>query len=847
MKNFYFLLVAMFCINHANAQYVFFPDSNLKNKLLALNVDLNGNNEIDFFEAENLSVLNLRDSNIHLTEGLQYFTGLSILDIGHNPITSFPELSQMQQLTNLTIATTNLSSLTVQNLPNLQWITCTNTPSLLTLTIQNLPNLTTLWCGGNSLTSVSLNNLPAIQDISISQNRLTTLSINSLTSLESVNCQANQLTDLYVSSLVNLRYFRCAGNQIPNLNVAPLTNLEVLNCASNLLTSLNVSTLHNLISLSCGYNQLPTLNLNGLTTITDLRCSDNLLTDLNVSQLRLRYLECDNNQLTTLDVTEQVNLNGINCSDNLLQTLDLTHSPILGTVDCAGNQLRTLFLKNGSNEDIYMLNNPNLQYICADESQINSIQTQLNELSYANCHVNSFCSFTPGGTYYDIQGAVIEDADNNGCDPVDSPFSNFKFGITNGTETGNLITNATGHYKIPVSEGSYILTPEFENPSYFNTTPPSLSVTFPNPANPVLQDFCVTANGTHHDLEVVLIPMYNLRPGVPVSYKLIYKNKGTTTQSGQVGLVFNDNVLDFFSAFPAVSGQATHTLSWNFTNLKPLEVKEISIIFQVNTPTENPAVNAGDILHYEAVISSAAIDEMPEDNLFSFDDTAVNSLDPNDKTCLEGATIAPEMAGKYVHYKIRFENTGTANAENVVVKDMIDTAKFDLSSLVPLHGSHAFVTKIVNGGKVEFIFENIDLPFDDANNDGYVVFKIKTKPDLVVGDSFSNTANIYFDYNFPIATNTATTTIAILKADDFGFSDDFTLYPNPAGNVLNIRSKKQANISDVSVYNILGQLILASANFSQSETLDVSSLKPGSYVICVNSDKGTSTAKFLKK
>ena len=72
-------------------------------------------------------------------------------------------------------------------------------------------------------------------------------------------------------------------------------------------------------------------------------------------------------------------------------------------------------------------------------------------------------------------------------------------------------------------------------------------------------------------------------------------------------------------------------------------------------------------------------------------------------------------------------------------------------------------------------------------------------------------------------------------------------YPNPTGNVLNICSKKQPNISDISVYNILGQLVLASANFNQSETLDVSSLKPGSYVIRVNSDKGTSTAKFLKK
>jgi hypothetical protein len=35
---------------------------------------------------------------------------------------------------------------------------------------------------------------------------------------------------------------------------------------------------------------------------------------------------------------------------------------------------------------------------------------------------------------------------------------------------------------------------------------------------------------------------------------------------------------------------------------------------------------------------------------------------------------------------------------------------------------------------VEFIFQGIQLPFDDANNDGYVVFKIKSKNTLAIGD-----------------------------------------------------------------------------------------------------------------
>lgn len=62
-------------------------------------------------------------------------------------------------------------------------------------------------------------------------------------------------------------------------------------------------------------------------------------------------------------------------------------------------------------------------------------------------------------------------------------------------------------------------------------------------------------------------------------------------------------------------------------------------------------------------------------------------------------------------------------------------------------------------------------------------FKIKTLPTLVVGDSFENTANIFFDYNFPIVTNKATSTFKTLGTPDFDFDRYFTVYPNPTKSV----------------------------------------------------------------
>ncbi len=176
---------------------------------------------------------------------------------------------------------------------------------------------------------------------------------------------------------------------------------------------------------------------------------------------------------------------------------------------------------------------------------------------------------------------------------------------------------------------------------------------------------------------------------------------------------------------------------------------------------------------------------------------------------------------------------------------MIDTAKFDLSSLVPLSGSAAYTTRITTTNQVEFIFQNINLPFAAGTNTGYVAFKIKTLPTLVVGDTFSNSANIYFDYNFPIVTNTATTTIAALGTQDFDFGSVFTLSPVPAKNSLTITTKQDVMISSVSIYNTLGQLVQVITN--PSTTIDVSGLQSGSYFVRISSDKGSATGKFIKE
>lgn len=667
-------------------------------------------------------------------------------------------------------------------------------------------------------------------------NNITDLTgIEYFTNLRALNCADNALTALDVSALTNMTNFRCDRNDISDLNISGLTNIRNFWYGGNQLPNVDASLNTQIVELGCDSNQITNLDVSAFPYLSFLVCNYNLITSLDLQYVNnLKSLFCDNNLLTELDLSKMQNFSSLHANNNPLEMLNMKFGKLLSYQDL-------------TNDNSNLTDCPNLKYVCVDDYNITSFQNKLNSYNYTNCNLNTYCSFVPGGIYYTLQGQAKFDIHDNGCDSGDSIFSSLKFSITTEASSESFIGNITGNYQVPLQNGNYVIVPKLENPEYFGISPVSVNIRLPVDQNQLSQNFCITPKSPHQDLEVIIIPVTLAQPGFDAVYKIVYKNKGNTTISGEINFDFMSDLMDFVSASPTGNVLSSDVIQFDYEQLQPFEMREIFITFNLNSPMETPSVVAGTVLAFSASIYPTANDEYVWDNYFKLQQSAVNSLDPNDKTCLEGSTVTPEMIGKDVHYLIRFENNGTANARNVVVKDIIDMEKFDLESLIPLESSHPFITKKSGTNVLEFIFENINLPFDNANNDGYVVFKIKTKPNLTVGDTFSNSADIYFDYNFPIVTNTATTTVTALAIKDFDFADFFTLHPNPAGNVLNIEARKQTTISSVSIYNTLGQLVSVHTNLSQSKTIDVSNLKSGSYFLKVNSDKGTSTAKFFKK
>jgi uncharacterized repeat protein (TIGR01451 family) len=659
---------------------------------------------------------------------------------------------------------------------------------------------------------------------------LTTLEVNDLINLDTLYCGSNQLTALNVNALNGLMFFYCGNNQLTSLDVLPLTNLWSLHCSNNQLTSLDVSTLTILQDLNCGYNQLSEI---------DISNSPNL-----------RALTCSQNQITSLDLSGATNLMGLYCDLNQLTTLDVSNSNQLSDLYCNDNLLTTLFMKNGSNETVLNFsNNPALTYICTDGAQVASVQTQLNGLAMTSTVCNSYCTFTPGGPHNTVVGTTIFDGNNNGCNINDPLHPNIRIDISDGTTTGSAFTNSNGICTFYTGAGDYTIFPNIENASAFNISPASANINFPaNDNSTNSQSFCLSANGIHPDVEVVVTPIGPARPGFDATYKIVYKNKGNQVLAGNIQMVFDDAKIDFLSALPIVASQAGSNLNWIYNGLLPFESRSIELLFNVNSPVETPAVNNGDILDFAMSITPVSGDEFPADNQFNLSQTVVGPFDPNAKTCLEGNVVAPSEIGGYLHYNIDFENLGSAAAENVIVKDIIDATMFDISTLQVLYSSHA-MRAVIYGNTVEFVFENINLApaagDPPVGGHGNVLFKIKTMPTLVAGDEVANTANIFFDYNAPIETNESRTEFVTLRVPENNIDQSIIMYPNPATNIVNIDCS--STIKTIELYDIQGRILHVIMADSNSMKIDISDKSTGIYFVRVTSENGAKVQKLIKE
>ena len=866
MKTFYFTLVLLFtCV--IQAQTINFTDIELKNKLLEANpseiiakdidgnyvaIDTNTDNEIDVTEALAIYQLDVKSSNITDLSGLENFTNLTRLEINLNEISVF-DGTAFTNLEYLNFSNNLLTSVDVTGLVSLQIFWAYGNPfnTIDLSTLSSLEFLNIDYC--DNLTSLDVSNLTNLTDLSCSSNdTMTSLNLSGCTALEDLNCQYGALTSLDLSGLSNLSTMFAENNNISTIDVTGAVSLGNLNIAFNQITTLTVQDLPVLQSISATGNMISNFDIQNCPLFFTLTMGDNQLTTLDLSNVpNTTIADVSNNSINNLILADNNELVQIGLSNNLLTEINLNSCVNLnwGSFDNNPN-LESILLKNGSIESLFNINInnlPNLQYVCADEEQLNDVQNWLSNNGYGNININTYCSFNPGGEFFEIQGQSQFDFDNDGCSITDAMVPFMTYTISDGSNDGIAIADSTGVYRIPVQVGSYTVTPISIDPALFDVIPSNFVVDFPQEASPFEQDICIVPNSVVNDLETILIPLTPARPGFDSDYQLMVKNVGNQVLSGNANLSYPASLVTFLESDVPFESSDIDSFTWNFNDLSPFQSFTVNMTFNVNPPTDPDfPVNIDDVLTYIATANPITDDFTPDNNVFSLDQIVVGSFDPNDILCLQGENILLDDVGNYVHYRIRFENTGTFPAQNIVVENIIDIQKFDLSSLKVLSGGHEFVTRIT-GNKVEFIFENINLPFDDANNDGYIIYKIKTQPTLDQGDTFVNSANIYFDFNFPIETNNYSTTVITdnLSVNDFEMFDSVTIYPNPVKDVLTFRAKSK--IQNIQIFNLLGKLIKEMKPTKSTHDINISQLSSGVYFIHFQSENKKVTKKFVKE
>lgn len=886
MKKNYLLLLLLFIVQWSQAQIVNIPDANFKNYLLTTivvdtdndffsdsSIDINNDGEIQESEALLMTFINVNNLSITSLEGIQYFTNLEQLYCNNHRISTL-DLSQNVNLERLHLRANghHLTSLNISQCTSLRIVNVSNNYSLPSLDVTQNPNLEELDFSSCDITQIDVTQNPNLKILDCSRNTLGNIDVSQNPNLEELDCSFCSLSALDVTQNLNIEDLDATGNiyssldvtlntaltslrvgnnqNIPVVDVSQNVNLKSLDYSGESFTSLDLTNNIDLVSLTMNDSQLTTIDLSNNVNLKILSAFDGSFTDLDVSQnVNLERLLLYFNELTSLDISNNVKLTEINLYENMLTSLDASNNPLLNKIGCASNQLEYINIKNGINSSPSQFSytgNPDLQYLCADEEEVSFLS---NSSLLSSVVVSTYCSFTPGGEYTTVEGTAKLDMNINGCDINDPVFPRLEYQITHNSTTDRMIADLSGDYTIYLTEeDTYTITPQLENPTYFTISPTSLTVDTAIASNPTVQDFCITPNGTHDDVEITIIPLELARPGFDTRYIIIYKNKGNTTLSGTVQLTFDDALMDLVTATPMTDAQAVNTSTWNYTNLTPFESRSIAFTMNINTPSEVPAVNGDDVLSFETVISPAVADETPDDNIMVLQQTVVNSYDPNDIRCLEGETVTTDYIDEYVHYQIRFENTGTASAVNIAVRDIIDEVKFDISTLRPVASSHAMVTNIKNDNEVEFLFENINLPFDDANNDGYLVFKIKTVGTLVENDTFDNTASIYFDFNFPIVTNNAITLIAnpLSVSEENLATENITIYPNPTNEIAYIKTKE--SITAIEIRTLDGRLV--QYDFTQTSNnqyeFNLSKIAAGIYLVNITTTNSKTTKKIIK-
>lgn len=469
-------------------------------------------------------------------------------------------------------------------------------------------------------------------------------------------------------------------------------------------------------------------------------------------------------------------------------------------------------------------------------------------------HSNLVINFADQFNY--LKGKVyVDNNKNNLFDNGEPLIKGVKVEAQKQNSVFTVTTNIGGTFSLPLDTGNY--TVKITSPlPYYNIIPATASFQFAKFGNSDSVNFALQPIANKKDISINLLPLNIARPGFAVKYQLFCTNNGTETiDNVQLKFIKNPRV-NFVASSPVVSGTIGDTLVWNIVSLKPFDTSFVHIDLRIAAP---PAVNFNDTLVFKSIVYPLTGDETVLDNEIKLVQPVQGSYDPNDKTETHGGIITPaQLAGnEFLTYLIRFQNTGTDTAFNVMIRDTLQN-KLDWNSFEMINASHPYYLYMIRPDVLEWSFPNILLVDSNKNepaSHGFIAYRIKPKSNLSVGDTVLNRAHIYFDYNLPVITNDELTvlrnTVITSVVDLNRPNNELFLYPNPSNGLITVSMKaRMSGNARLQISDMNGRLVrqkdlgrIAVEQFSQS--IDISDLSTGLYVVKLQVGNVSYTTKFI--
>ena len=365
----------------------------------------------------------------------------------------------------------------------------------------------------------------------------------------------------------------------------------------------------------------------------------------------------------------------------------------------------------------------------------------------------------PNGAAY-LSGRIYVELDGvPGFSAMDAPLQYFP--VTTTSQVIQPYSNSMGRYSFCPGPGTFVLGMAQD------VIPGSFQI-----SAPIAEMYNVELDSvSHRDLDFVYTSTVDTSLisinwvegsgacGNVVPWWLHFRNDGTRLEQGTITVTL-DSLYTFQGSTPQPQNVNGQVIEWDLSLLNIMENRSIRV--DVVSPTGS--ANGTPFTHHASITTIAADSTVTGEFASSFASVVACSYDPNDKRSEPvgfGEFHAIDVNTAHIDFTIRFQNTGTAPAYTVEITDALH-AQIDRERVQLIAYTHQPTSMWIDEQNILSVrFEQIMLP-DSASDPTGSQGAITLRAGLYPGEhltAITNTAEIYFDLNPPVLTNSTLNTL----------------------------------------------------------------------------------------